>query len=302
MSVFDTSIIKYLEYCYIRIRSVGGTPFSDATEEKPNSNILTGRETTETPYVCVCICRHRDINKEYSNSADRRNTFALRFSKTWDTSVFRRNSRDARPPSFAGSEGKESARHSPFCSPYSTSLPPSRRWWHRCMCVGVSSVFIPLPQQHGTILLTTYLTRRPSALSSPRSGLMAFENSNIIRRSILSPLRTQGRPRGRKISRILAIPFLSKEVSSFLESVLNLILVGSDSVNNVSIGHRDSHSITCRECRYTVLITRHSVNSCQSFSRRRCSRARGGLGVSDSGGMIEKIDLKKVLSFKVSNT
>lgn len=37
--------------------------------------------------------------------------------------------------------------------------------------------------------LNHLLNPRPSALSAPRSGLMAFENSNIIRRSIPVPVK-----------------------------------------------------------------------------------------------------------------
>lgn len=171
-----------------------------------------------------------------------------------------------------------------------------------CVCVYVECFYsiTPAAQRHP---LNHLLNPRPSALSPPRSRLMAFENSNIIRRSILSPLRT-GTPLGPKDLEdpLDSVP-LAKGSVFFPGSVLNLILVGSDSVNNVSIGHRDSHSITCRECRYTVLITRLTVNSCQSFSRPAVSAITKRLtiwGVSDS--MIEKIDLRKVLSFKVSNT
>lgn len=173
-----------------------------------------------------------------------------------------------------------------------------------CVCMYVSSVFIPLPQQYRAILLTTYLTHRPSVLSSPRSRLMAFENSNIIRRSILSPLRTgtpQG-PRDLEDPRDF-VPLAKGGAFFFPGSVLNLILVGSDSINNVSIDYRDSHSITCRECRYTVLITRLTINSCQSFPKIvTVFTITRRLTISDSRGMIEKIDLRKVLSFKVSNT
>lgn len=52
----------------------------------------------------------------------------------------------------------------------------------------------PAAQRHP---LNHLLNPRPSALSPPRSRLMAFENSNIIRRSILSPLRKGDAPGAR---------------------------------------------------------------------------------------------------------
>lgn len=73
--------------------------------------------------------------------------------------------------------------------------------------------------------LNHLLNPRPSALSPPRSRLMAFENSNIIRRSILSPLR-KGTPLEPED---LEVPLDSVPLAK--GSVLNLILVGSDSVN-----------------------------------------------------------------------
>lgn len=61
-----------------------------------------------------------------------------------------------------------------------------------CVCVECFYSITPAARRHP---LNHLLNPRPSALSPARSRLMAFENSNIICRSILSPLRT-GTPQG----------------------------------------------------------------------------------------------------------
>lgn len=72
----------------------------------------------------------------------------------------------------------------PFAFP-STTLRLGRKWRHRYR------VFLfHYPSSVRRHPLNHLLNPRPSALSPPRSRLMAFENSNIIRRSISFPLRT----------------------------------------------------------------------------------------------------------------
>lgn len=72
----------------------------------------------------------------------------------------------------------------PFAFP-STTLRSGRRWRHRYR------VFLfHYPSSVRRHPLNHLLNLRPSALSPPRSRLMAFENSNIIRRSSSFPLRT----------------------------------------------------------------------------------------------------------------
>lgn len=235
----------------------------------PNSNILTaGLETTVKSYMYIYTISSSYINKEYS--ADRE-IFSRYVFRRPEIRVFFDETLVARVLLLSPGPRKKTAQDiHPFAllTRPSSFLSLDRRWWHRCICmcvyVCVSSVFIPLPQQQSAILLTTYLTHDLRSCL-PRVRAWWPSKTQILSVVRSCPRWEQGRPRGHKISRILAIPLLSEGGVFLPGSVLNLILVGSDSVNNVSIGHRDSHSITCRECRYTVLITRHSVNSCQSF-------------------------------------
>lgn len=89
----------------------------------------------------------------------------------------------------------------PFASP-STTLRSGRRWRHRYR------VFLfHYPSSVRRHPLNHLLNPRPSALSPPRSRLMAFENSNIIRRSISFPLRT-GSLGDCRISKSLGTPSL----------------------------------------------------------------------------------------------
>jgi len=146
------------------------------------------------------------IYKEYSNPADREIFSCYVSLKTWDTSVVRRNSRGA-CPSFAESEEKESNKTFTLLPPLLldflrsevvTSLCAcvcacacacacTRARARVCVCVECFYSITPAARRHS---LNHLLNPRPSALSSPRLQLMAFENSNIIRRSILSLLRT----------------------------------------------------------------------------------------------------------------
>lgn len=123
------------------------------------------------------------------------------FSKTW-TSVFQRNSRRTFC-SFCRVRGKRGDKTLILSLPY-----PRARKTVTVVCV----CFYSITLGSSVILLTTYLTLRPSVLSPPRSRLMAFENSNIIRRFDPSRRGTLGGSLPRRMSRILAIPSLLSKV------------------------------------------------------------------------------------------
>lgn len=136
---------------------------------------------------------HFDINnKTYSLPYWSRNIFALLFPKTRGYECFpTKLSRRSRSPLSPRSEEKENSKAS-LATVHPVPLRPCRRWWHRCVECFYS--ITPTARRHP---LNHLLNPRPSALSPPRLRLMAFENSNIIRRSILFPLRTKRR-RGRR--------------------------------------------------------------------------------------------------------
>lgn len=67
-------------------------------------------------------------------------------------------------------------------------------------------------------------------------------------------------------------------------------------VNNLFISHRDFHSITCSI--YCILSLHIIVPTFFKPAVSRLWDALPILGISGSGSTIEKIDLRKVLSFK----
>jgi len=172
---------------------------------------------------------------------------------------------------------KEATARSCFSHP-SPSLdhPPGRRWRHRCV-----ECFYSITPAARRYPLNHLLNPRSSALSTPSFGLDGLRKLKYYPSFDPDPVEHGDARVSPRISRILAISAIPLSKTYSLANVLNLIPTDVDDVDvNVSIGHRDSHSITCRECRYTVLVTtwRHTVTPCQLLlnpllSRRSWSRA-----------------------------
>lgn len=204
---------KILRYYCIRICSVAGAPDFQASEETTHLTAIFWQWNLKQQWNRIYISY---INKEYS--ADRE-IFSRYVFRRLEIRVFFDETLVARVllPS-PGPRKKRAQDIHPFA--LLTRPPPplslGRRWWHRCVYVCVPSVFIPLPQQHSAILLTTYLTHDLRSCL-PRVRAWWPSKTQILSVVRSCPRWEQGRLRGHKISRILAIPFPSKSVSSFLE-------------------------------------------------------------------------------------
>lgn len=145
------------------------------------------------------VIRHRDINKEYSNSADREifSRYVSRRPECFSTKLSWRAS------SFFCQVRRKRERKTftlllslldPLGSKVVTSVYVCVYVWV-CIYLYVSSVFIPLPQQHSAILLTTYLTHdlRPCL---PRVRAWWPSKTQILSVVRSCPRWEQGTPQG----------------------------------------------------------------------------------------------------------